>query len=242
MKEPKPLTPSLARLVRAERHADGPPRGAEERAWERLERSIGGGGFDEGGPDGAENRVSGAMLRPRKRLGRVGRVCAVLAIFALGIVVGALGMHMFDAAKTAAPPATQIVYVDRAAPSPSAVTAAPSATVALEIPDEGAPQAPSPSAAALPTSRQLAGERPLLDIARAALNRGEGEEALRATDRHKSRFPSGLLAEEREALSIQALLLLNRTDDAKRRAIRFQQRYPRSVLLPAIQAAVASAP
>ncbi|WP_394835253.1 hypothetical protein LVJ94_53020 [Pendulispora rubella] len=240
MKEPKPLTPSLARLVRSERHAEGPPRGAEERAWERLERSIGGGGFDDGERGGGEDRLSGAMLRPRRRT-RVGRIAAVLGIFALGLVAGALGMRLFFGAKNDAPPATQIVYVDRAAPP--APTSSPSASVALEIPDERAPQTPSASSTAtLPSSRQLAGERPLLDVARAALNRGEGEEALRATDRHKSRFPAGLLAEEREALSVQALLMLQRTDDAKRRATRFEQRYPRSVLLPAIRAAVASAP
>jgi len=241
MKEPKPLTPSLARLVRAERHTEGPPPGAEDRAWERLERSLVGGGFGDGGDDpdgGGENRMSGAMLRPRKRRGRrLGRIAAVLGIFALGVMAGALGMRFFGTRDgTHEPAATQIVYVDRAVPS--APVAAPSATVALEIPDEAARATSNPS---LPSSRQLAGERPLLDVARAALNRGEGEEALRATDRHKSRFPAGLLAEEREALSIQALLMLNRTDDARRRAIRFEQRYPRSVLLPTIQAALASA-
>jgi hypothetical protein len=83
----------------------------------------------------------------------------------------------------------------------------------------------------------LEAERALLDVARAALGRGEGAEALRAVEEHARRFARGVLAEEREAMGVQALRMLHRDDEASERLSRFRARFPGSLIRPALEAA-----
>jgi hypothetical protein len=101
---------------------------------------------------------------------------------------------------------------------------------------------PSSSANPLPTpagsTGTLAAERKLLEVARTALGRGNGVDALTAADAHASKFPHGSLAEEREAIAVEALAECKRFDDAKQRGERFRRSYPQSILLPAVQAAM----
>jgi hypothetical protein len=125
--------------------------------------------------------------------------------------------------------------------------------VAPGVPVSALPNAPSPptheqaSTAAppraeeLPSSRGLAAERALLDVARAALARGEPSEALAAADRHGHEFPSGVLAEEREAIAIRALVAIGRREEAGTRAAAFERAYPNSLNGRAVRAAVQGA-
>ncbi len=62
--------------------------------------------------------------------------------------------------------------------------------------------------------------------------------ALVLVSEHARRFPAGLLAEEREALRVRCLLGSGQTGEAQRAAHAFARRFPRSVLLPRIQAEV----
>jgi hypothetical protein len=80
----------------------------------------------------------------------------------------------------------------------------------------------------------LAAERAVLEIARNAVGRGEGAVALRALERHAAEFPRGRLAEEREALAVQALELAGRRSEARARAEQFRSRFPKSLLRAAI--------
>jgi hypothetical protein len=86
--------------------------------------------------------------------------------------------------------------------------------------------------------RDLAGENALVSRAQSALARGRTGEALEAIAEHQRRFPSGEFVEEREALAIQALARSGRMDAARARASRFRARYPRSMLLRAVDAVV----
>jgi hypothetical protein len=88
----------------------------------------------------------------------------------------------------------------------------------------------------------LAAEQSLLDPARVALARGDGAAALTGLDLHQRRFPTGALAQEREAMAVQALMLAGDDDAARGRAARFRARYPDSLLLPAIDATLRSHP
>jgi hypothetical protein len=74
----------------------------------------------------------------------------------------------------------------------------------------------------------------LLDRARQAVARDEFASAMTALTSHERRFPSGRLAEEREGLKITALLGLGQRDEARRVAVDFRKRFPRSVLLQRI--------
>ena len=86
--------------------------------------------------------------------------------------------------------------------------------------------------------RDLADENALVSRAQAALARGRTSEALAATSEHQRRFPRGEFVEEREALAIQALARSGNLPAATARAERFRTRYPRSMLLRAVNAAV----
>jgi len=62
--------------------------------------------------------------------------------------------------------------------------------------------------------------------------------ALVLVGEHARKFPTGVLAEEREALRVRCLLGSGRTGEAERAAAAFARRFPRSVLLQRIQAEV----
>jgi hypothetical protein len=82
----------------------------------------------------------------------------------------------------------------------------------------------------------LAAEQALLDPARAELARGDGSGALARLELHERRFPGGALAQEREAMTIRALVLTGDRERARSRASTFRARYPDSLLWPMIEA------
>lgn len=118
------------------------------------------------------------------------------------------------------------------APPPASTLAA----IALNDLPSIAPSSSAPAAIAR-SGNDLEAERALLDVARTALGRGDGANALTACEGHARRFPRGALGEEREAIAVQALVLEQRGEDARLRAERFRRAYPRSILLPAVLAA-----
>jgi hypothetical protein len=171
------------------------------------------------------------------------------ATFALGGVAGAGLVVLVRPPQEPAPP--RIVYIDRpAAPPPSATP--PSEPPAIAVDD--LPAAPTgrsgsggvPAPVASPASRgaqsQLAAERQLLDRARGALEQEDGAAALATIAEHERKYPDGILVQEREAMAVRALLLLGRAPEARARADRFKSRFPDSVLLPSIEAAVGQVP
>lgn len=87
---------------------------------------------------------------------------------------------------------------------------------------------------------RMAEERALLDVARAAQLRGNAALALEVVNRHETEFPDGLLAEEREAMAVQALVATGRMADARQRFEHFQAAYPRSMLRSTLLRAVRS--
>lgn len=64
--------------------------------------------------------------------------------------------------------------------------------------------------------------------------KSDAEEAMRLAKEGHRTFPGGLLHEEREGLLILSLQKLKRVDEARKRALLFQSRYPKSALLPQI--------
>lgn len=102
-----------------------------------------------------------------------------------------------------------------------------------------APSSP-PAAVARPTKRKAAvaahvpkvddplAELVLLGRARRIL-KGHPQRAYALTEEHRTTFPDGQFAQERELLAIEALALLARLADAEQRAHAFKLRYERSV-------------
>lgn len=177
-------------------------------------------------------------------------VAALVATFAIGIVVGiavdrsiarapdggATPAVASSIARTATMPADlppHVAVVDTVSPAslPDAPRLVPSASAARVVPS-----------AESPSSRGLAAERALLDVARSALARGEAGEALTAATRHSREYPDGALVEEREALAVKALVALGRKDEARTRVRALEQRFPTGLSVRAAKAAVEGAP
>ena len=86
----------------------------------------------------------------------------------------------------------------------------------------------------------LAGESPLIENARARIGEGNPERALALLAWHARKFPHGQLAEEREALWVQALVRKGAATEARTRAVLFERRFPLSIQLAIVRAAVQS--
>jgi hypothetical protein len=127
--------------------------------------------------------------------------------------------------------------LDRHAAAPQPVMAslarpAPAARVAAAEADE----LPTPLHAARFSRTDAAREElRLLRLARAAVARQDYAAALPLLAEDARRFKDGRFVEEREALRVRTLAGLGRNDEARRAAQRFQARFPRSVLLPAVR-------
>jgi hypothetical protein len=220
-----PLPPDLEALLDAERQRPGLPHAALERIQTRLAASI------------AAPASKPSFLRSRGVFG--------LTTFVLGVLVGALLVGVLRPPRPMPAPAAPPPI--RETPAPAApVTAPPQPTPAIAP----VPTAPPPRAATTAPPRapatvddrdlDLAAERALVDLARAGVARNQHAAALEALERHLQKFPRGRLAEERDMLWVQALVQAGRHTDARARAAAFRRRYPRSLLLPAIDAALAN--
>jgi hypothetical protein len=167
--------------------------------------------------------------------------------FVLGGVVG-VGLY------TALAPATRVVYVDRPVSSIQAATVATAAatpTAAATAAANELPPAPDTMAAApsggepragSTRASQLSAERILLDEARAALAQGDPARAIDRLERHRRTFPQPLLAEERDAMWVQALVKAGRYDEARGRASTFRKRSPDSLFSSVVDSAIDSIP
>jgi hypothetical protein len=164
------------------------------------------------------------------RLRRVNPALTAAVGFVVGVGAG-LALHArMDAAHRLAPTIAIPVAPApvRAAPTTSpATTGAEPATSAplhdLRAVDSATPRTPSAST--------LVAERALLDVAHSALASGNANGALAALGQHAHRYPNGVYREEREAITVQCLRALGRSDEAARRAAAFRARYPKSLFL-----------
>ena len=121
------------------------------------------------------------------------------------------------------PPAVQPASVPKPAhvadPAPAVEAAAPSST-----PIRAARETPP-----------VWDEPQLIEKARKALA-ADPRRALSLTQEHQRRFPAGALGVEREVIALEALARTGQTAEAKRRALAFQAKYPKSIHLPRVNA------
>jgi len=104
----------------------------------------------------------------------------------------------------------------------------------------GAPAQPVQAAPAIASAQSpgLAEQLALLETARNAIAQKNAAAALRALESHAAQFPSSALAEEREALTIRALVLANRSGEARGHLAQFETSFPNSLLLSALKRTV----
>ena len=212
MKAPERLFSSDPDLVRLREvlEQDEPPRGASERATERVLAST----------------IASGAPHARPRLST--KSWLVAGVGAPVLVTGALVWRQAPEANppspTAAAPAPaarrhSTVTPDEATSSTAnALPAEPSIRVD-DLPT--APRAvtpPSPAGTTDPLVEELA----LVERARTALARGRGRECLDATKTYETRFAkSGLFREEVEVMHIEALAMSGERGAARARGLRF---------------------
>lgn len=236
-------------LARAERPVPSP--GFEARVLGRIQATLGpagdGGGGGGGAPaSGTSLGASGGVLTTglAAKMGAWGLPVSA-ATLVIGAVAGSVTTHMLATVR-------------------ASLSAPPEVTQALSAPVERPPQrtfeqserdstppppkttskkdSPSPQKPAAGPSRDvaLAAERGFVEVARTAMGRREVTRALTVLEEHGRRFPDGQLVEERESLMVQALVLLQRHEEAKKKAAAFRKAFPDSMLLPAVEAMVAA--
>lgn len=238
------LPDDLADWLGPAKELRGPPPDVRARMTSRLLAALPSG--PGGGGSGARPEPP-ASQAPPARMPQIPAWIAA-ATFVLGVGAGALATSPRATTTTpttsAAVASTPVASASPSERSPgtSPAPSEPSATLRPEdLPTAAtgalAPPRPSASTPRAPGGGDLAAERAVLDVARTALGRGDPAHALASTDEHARRFPRGALAEEREAIAVQALAQSGRAEEARSRALRFKKDHPESILLPAVLAA-----
>lgn len=192
-------------------------------------------------------RLEPAFAAPEVSAGPADRApLSKLLLGALGVVgVGALVFALrsgHDAQRAAPQPPphstpSAVIPKTSAAPSPAAVELAPAPAAALNSavpPKAAAATSASPSNAARNTRAPALSEAALLEQARSALA-SDPARALALTQQHQTRFPSGVLKQEREVIAIEALRRLGRSQAATERAGSFEQAFPDSAHRRAVE-------
>jgi hypothetical protein len=229
----EPLSEDLVDLLGSERRAPGAPEGAKGRVAARLALGLSSVPAVAPAPRSASTSGAGGS-----RLWTRAHIVAVSVAFVAGTVAGAAAVLWLRPVSppviVSAPtlPLAPLPEPPPVSPVPNIVSPGP-VTTASSVP---MPKSPSPKASA--TSSSISAEQAILDTARVALGREDGDAALAATAVHAQRFPHGQLSEEREAIAIQALVLVGRAPDARARAEQFARTYPGSALLPAVREAI----
>jgi len=206
----------LDALIRAARDVSGPPPDVASRLIGRLDAVAAAPG-------------AGAVAFSKTALFAGGGLLFVVGALAGGGVVWAT-----RPAVPVVPPIVAVVERPAALAIPAPVEPAPAAPAVEDLPVPPPPKPTARKSPAPPPASTLEEERRLLDGARAHVVAGAWAEALTAVAEHEARFPNGALAEEREALAIQALGTTDRRA-AVGRAAAFRKRWPTSILEPVIE-------
>jgi|GEM_PF-890665 hypothetical protein len=265
--EKTPVPPELEAAYRAERARPGLDPAAERAIRDAVRKRLGAPAGPEGGSGAAGG--GGGAPRPGAAGAAAAGFGALVASGLVGVVLGALGHAALTGtapfATAAAPPAAAPSAVVAARsepdtrPDPARAAedrAAASAREDVPTAEPGAPRPPRDGESAREDSdlartgspgpeaeegSDLAAERRLIDAARADVAEGRFEPALAGLAAHRRRFPAGALAEDRDALAIEALVGAGRLTEAGRAAGTFEREHPSSLLRGRVRALAAAA-
>jgi hypothetical protein len=213
------LSPSAQILVRGAANAARPSEADRARIFEALQGRLG---------EAAMLGQASTALPPPPTSAIWGKLSA--ATVGLGLVVGTAVVGLRPEAPqsaVAAAPARHVEASSLAAPAElplplDATNDAASPAVRATRPNEPSSIAPRRQ------SDRLAEEVALLSRATSALRGGKATDALKTLNEHQSRFPKGMLSEERSAARAQALCALGRRAEAERELARLPQSSPQA--------------
>ena len=239
-------TDDLERELLASIKKADPPLGAKDDGWARLSAQIaavalvGTAAHSSAAAaagtagQGAQAASVGGAVAPLAVKLLSGKIAVALAISGVAIGASAIWVHWAGARHAAAAVAPAIS-------SPGVQTAPPSAradlAAALPAPDPALPLAPATDASTKPGGTpsaeqtrkdRLSAESALLTEARAYLRNGDANAAQQTLNKLRSKFPKGVLRQEREVLAIEVLSARGNQAAARRRAQAFIAAYPES--------------
>jgi hypothetical protein len=146
-------------------------------------------------------------------------------------VVAAVALSQPPEAPRVEPPKPTVAPQPKSAPKLSELSE-PAPTV------EVSPEAPTSERRVVKDASNAWGEPELIERARKALA-VEPRRALALAQEHQRRFPNGTLGVEREVIVLDALARTGQTAEARRRALAFEKRYPKSIHAPRVRALLA---
>lgn len=238
-------------LLRAEQQRDELPEASIDEAWQALSARVAKVQSDIAARTPATHGDGPATSEPATatsttiaaRLAKM--LPAMLLAFGAGVATDRVLLH--DGAPAPSPHGSEVrstvpevsttasMHASAApieAPNPSDPAIASAAPGPSLRPKTVAPSAPS---SARGSAEGLTDERALVEGARTALLRGRPADALKLAREHEARFLDGELAEDREFLIASALRDTGHADEARARAQKFLERYPKSPLRPAVE-------
>jgi hypothetical protein len=266
---PEPLLPELDAFLAPERRRPDPPAATAGEVLARVGATLGwsggpgpaSGGADPSGgaPPGGQVHGGGGVGLAAHGAKQIARASLLKTVATL-VVGGVIGSGVHEAydrvSHRHAEPGPERAPVVAVAPPVATPTPAPAPAPAPADAPVPAPAAPPAARAdgvgrrseraargdARERDRSLAAERALIEQARTALAREQSATALAVLERHARDFPQGELEEERESLQVQALVRLERYDQARKIAARFHRRFPRSIFGAVVDEALRSIP
>lgn len=239
----EPVPEALGSLIDAERSAPTPDDAAKRAIRARVVATLGvlppgAGGAAGSAPSGAAG-AGGAVAGSGVAAKTV--AIAVTAAIAGGTTIGVVVHRNADSSATkppaavAAPAVAPKAETQPSTPPPPAST--PAAAPVVQAPEPAVrPRAAAPVVKPDPTPA----EATLLADASRALSTGDAAAALRSLETDTRLYPDGSLAEEREALHVQALVALGRSDDARSEAVQFIAEHPQSIYRGLVERALST--
>lgn len=236
-----PLSAAMRNLLADEQAAPAMPAAMQAQLASRIAGTIASpalpGGEEAGNvAEVAELSDAATSLSPLASLAAKPALLAATA-FAVGVAAGVGGTEVFsnqDALPQPVPVAV-IELVDAGIE----VLPPPDARLPVAVVVDAAPTTDSRARSKAPLmgrDQALAAERSLIELARTAITRGNADNALANLKRHARKFRRGQLAEERDALWVQALALSPATHaEARVRAEAFKTKYPKSLFRPVVE-------
>ncbi|HEY3666853.1 MAG TPA: tetratricopeptide repeat protein [Polyangiaceae bacterium] len=218
-----------------------PPAGAQAEGWARLSAQIaavglvgtahGSAAAASAGSAAAQGAAAASGiakvgLLPASLQLLTGKVAIALAFGAVAVGTSAVWVRASRANRT--PPAAVLAPQAAQALATALSAATPAAPdPALQLVPDSDPSKPSPSADQRRRD-MLSAESALLTQARAQLRNGDANAAQQLLSTLHSKFPKGMLRQEREVLTIEVLSARGNKDAARRRARAFIAAYPES--------------
>jgi hypothetical protein len=167
---------------------------------------------------------------------KVGLSRSALFGWGAGSTVAVSGVVLAVALSQPAAPPPAPAAPSVAGVRPASNEAAPKAVQPAAAPETAT--APSPPARVSKDGPATWDEPQLIERARKALA-SDPRRALLLVQEHQRRFPSGALGVERDVIALEALARSGQTLEAKRRALAFEAKYPKSIHLPRVHALLA---